>query len=92
MKYIKNVKIQQNAEKLEDIKGAEFRLTNSDDLHIKNMEISQNAKEMKNVTGLSFITEGNQSARIQGVKIEQPGAKIIFSDNPDIKITINKQN
>lgn len=92
VKKINDVKIQQEAEKLEDIKGADFQLKDGEDIHIKGMEISQKAKEMKNVTGLSFNAEGKQSARLQGVKIEQPNAQMTISDDPSVQVTINKQN
>lgn len=92
MKQINNVKIQQNGEKLTDVTGADFKLTNGDDLHIENMKISQNAKEMKNVTGLSFRAEGKQSVRLQGIEVKQPGAKIVISDNPNVKVIINKHD
>ena len=38
MKKIKNTRIHQKAEKMEDIKGAEFKLDDGEDLHIKKKE------------------------------------------------------
>lgn len=92
MKKIKDVSIRQQAEKMENTKGANFKLTNGDDLHIKNMEISQEAQQMQGVTGLSFEVEGKQSARLQGVTVKQPGSEVVISDNPDVKVEINKQS
>jgi hypothetical protein len=90
MKKIKNIKIQQKAEKMENIKGAEFKLEDGEDIHIKNFDINQEAKQMSNVTGLSFEANGKQSARLQGVKIKQPNAEVIISNDPNVKVEINK--
>jgi hypothetical protein len=92
MRKIHNIKIQQGGEKLEDVKGADFNLKDGEDIYIKKMEISQKAKEMKKVTGLSFNVDGKQSARLQGVKIEQPNARVIISDDPNVQVIINKQD
>lgn len=91
MKKIQNVRIHQKSEKMEGVKGAEFELKDGEDLHIKDMEITQGAKDMKNVTGLSFGASGQQSARLQGVRIKQPGAEVVISDDPNVRIEINKQ-
>ena len=90
MNKIENIKINQKAEKLIDVKGVDFKLANGEDIHIKNMDISQEAGEMRNVSGLSFNVEGQQSARLQGVKIRQPGVEITISDDPNVKVEINK--
>lgn len=92
MKKIQNVKIQQSGEKLKDVTGADFQLTDGEDLHIEDMEISQDAEQLENVVGLSFKAEGKQSARLQGVEIKQPGAKVVISNDPDAKVVINKQD
>lgn len=91
MRKVEDVDIQQQGEKMDGVKGADFQLTDGDDLHIKNMRISQSATEMKNVTGLSFKVDGKQSARLQGVEIEQPHAQVIISDDPNVRVEINKQ-
>lgn len=91
MKKIKNIHINQEAEKMANVKGADFELMEGEDLYIKDMAINQEAQEMRNVTGLSFEVKGKQSARLQGVTVKQPGSEVVISDNPDVKVEINKQ-
>jgi hypothetical protein len=91
MNKLKNIKIKQEAERLESVVGAEFNLQNGENIHIKNMDIEQNALAMNNVKGLSFMASGTQSARLQGVRIKQPYSEIIISDDPNVFVEINKQ-
>lgn len=91
MNKIKNVKINQTAEEMEDIQGAKFQLRDGEDTHIKDMEIFQDAKKMKNVSGLLFETSGKQSARLQDVRIKQRDSEVIISDDPNVRVEINKQ-
>ena len=90
MKKINGVQIKQVSEKMSGVVGADFELSDGEDLHIQNMSIVQDAKDMKDTTGLSFKVAGNQSARLQGVYIKQPGAEVRIYDDPNLKIEINK--
>lgn len=88
---IQNVKIDQKAEIMEDVKGVDITLGNGEDLHIKDMGIRQDARQMKNVTGLSVEAEGTQSARLQGVRIKHPEGEFFISNDPSLKFEINNQ-
>jgi hypothetical protein len=91
MNKIRNVKIQQKSAEMSDVTGAKIKLEDGENIHIKDMDISQNADSMQNVTGLSIEAKGKQSAHLQGVQIKQPNASIVISDDPNIEVTINKQ-
>lgn len=91
VKKIKNTKIHQSADVMEDVKGANFKLLDGEDFQIINMEIIQNSKVMQRVSGLSFEASGTQSAELINIKIKQPGVEVIISDDPNVKVEINKQ-
>lgn len=87
---IKNVKVHQTAESMSSVRGIEMKLTEGEDVHVKNMEIVQDAQHMQGVKGLSIKASGKQSARLQGVHIKQPHGEVIISDDPNVKVEINK--
>lgn len=91
MKKIKDTKIVQSAEEMENIKGAKFDLKDGEDLLIENLDIEQSASRMKNTTGLEFNASGKQSARLKGVHVKTPYAEIKISGDPNVKVEINKQ-
>lgn len=91
MTKIKGTRIHQSADELTNVTGAEFQLTDGKDLHIKDLEIIQDAEKMNGVTGLKFQASGNQSARLQGIHIKQPGVEIKISDDPNVRVEINKR-
>lgn len=88
---MKNIKIKQKAKHLEDVKGAKFELNNDRDIHVENLDIEQDSETIKNVIGLEVKTVGKQSMRLQDANFEQQGSTIKITDDPDIKVTINKQ-
>ena len=90
MKKLKNIKVHQAGKELSNVQGVNLELTDGEDIHVKDMEILQNAEQMKNVTGLSIKASGKQSARLQGVHVKQPNAEIIISNDPNVKVEINK--
>lgn len=92
MNKIKNVKIHQKGEKMNNVTGADFELGDGKNIHVKNMDIKQESQQMNGVTGLSVKATGKQSMRLQGVSIEQPGVSVKISDDPNVSVTINKQN
>ena len=91
MSKIKNIKIHQKAEKMTDVTGVDVELRDGENVHVKNMDIKQEAQKMDNVKGLSIKAGGKQSMRLQGVDIEQPGVSVKISDDPNVNVTINRQ-
>ena len=89
---MKKIRIQQDADSLKDVNGIDVQLTEGEPVHIEDVKISQNAQTMQNVTGLKVTATGSQSASLSGVHIMQPGAEIRISDDPNVKVEINKQN
>ncbi len=90
MNKIKNVKVHQTGKELDNVQGVNLELTDGEDIHLQDTEIVQNAEQMKNVTGLSIKASGKQSARLQGIHIKQPNAEVIISNDPNVKVEINK--
>jgi hypothetical protein len=95
MNKIKNVRINQQAEEMEDVTGADVELGDGENLHIQDVDVRQGAESMKNVTGMSFKAKDKQSARLQGVRIVQENAggrsEVVISDDPNVRVEINKQ-
>lgn len=84
---IKNVKIKQTGNQLENTEGMDVNLGNGEKFKIKNIDIRQQAKIMKNTTGMRIDASGKQEAELENIGIKTPLGSVAISKGA----TINKQ-
>ena len=84
---IKNVKIKQEAKRLEGINGVDINLENGKKLKLENIDVEQRAESMKDTVGMKIKASGKQEAELKNVDIKTPIGRVKISKG----VTINKQ-
>ena len=84
---IKKIRIKQEADHLQDVKGMSVDLENGEKVQISDVDIEQKAKTLRNTTGMEFKATGKQEAELEDIDIKSPIGRVKISKG----VTINKQ-